>query len=281
MKQLRIVKYTAGELKKLKPCKWNRPVTQADVDKIYQSIVARGYDQTEIVVVDKKTMSAVDGNHRIHAFCKYIDKNNNKRYLTIPVQMVEFDSDDEMREWILRKNNLRSSWNQLDYVSINRHINDAYEKCEKIATVNPKYFYRKVGNEYLIDPTTGKPAVKYSSVTSLMFGKSQGDKIKTNRLVVTEDNMKTFYKNYVDLESIIEAVGWSQENVALRRYDMFAQVYVWFINAYDITPEQIVKTIKSKKRLREQLYNEQFTTKDGFRNWFKKIDDAFHQRRKS
>lgn len=277
----KILHYNVLQLKMLKKQNWNRPIKETHVAFLLANMNRCGYDQTSIVTIDKKSNSPVDGNHRIQAFIKYVEKTKQTK-LTIPVQLVEFDTEEEMRDYILYKNNSQVDWSLLDYVYVYRKINDSYDKCDKLASVCPTYFYRKVGessNSYIIDPQTKQPAVKYSAISALIFGKSSTDKIRKNTFNITNADIKTFYDNYNGLESIIQAVGWSQKDVAKRRYDMFAQTYVKFIKDYNITPEIMVKTIKKHKKLKDYLYNTQFTTKDGFREWFRKIDDVYHKRK--
>lgn len=282
MKILQINHFNAARLKQLKPCKFNRPVRPERVKNILANMMANGYDQTEIITVDKKSNSAPDGQNRIAAFLEYVSKTNQPK-LTVPVQVVEFDNDDEMKEWILRKNNLRTVWCQTDYIAVHRRSNDAYEICEKLAAVNPDYFYRRRGGnnrkDFVIDPVTKNPAVKYSAVTSIMFGKACSDKVRNNTLSVSDADIANFYANYEGLENIIRTIGWTQESVARRRYDMFAQSYIRFLQSSNMTQDEIIKTLKSRKKLREELYLMQFTTADGFNAWFSKIYEAFRTRK--
>lgn len=283
MKILQVNHFNAARLKQLKPCKFNRPVRPERVKKILTNMMVNGYDQTEIITVDKKTNSAPDGQNRIAAFLEYIKTVKNGSKLTVPVQLVEFENDEEMKDWILRKNNLRTVWCQTDYIAVHRKTNDAYEICEKLAEVNKEYFYRRLGGnnrkDFIIDPVTKKPAVKYSAITSIMFGKPCSDKVRNNTLKVSDEDISAFYENYEGLENIIKTIGWTTDSVARRRYDMFAQAYIRFMRNSGMTQEQIIKTLKSRKKLREELYLMQFTTADGFNAWFGKIFEAYRMRK--
>lgn len=282
MKILQINHFNAARLKQLKPCKFNRPVRPERVKHILANMRTNGYDQTEIITVDKKSNSAPDGQNRIAAFLQYVEENNLPK-LTVPVQLVEFDNDEEMKDWILRKNNLRTVWCQTDYIAVHRRCNDAYEICEKLAAVNPDYFYRRRGGihrkDFVIDPVTKNPAVKYSAVTSIMFGRACSDKVKSNTLNVSDDDISAFYENYEGLEKIIQTIGWTTESVARRRYDMFAQSYIRFLKSGEMSQDEIIRTLKSRKKLREELYLMQFTTADGFNAWFGKIYEAYRARK--
>lgn len=170
----------------------NRELNETHVKELKEAIISG--DKMPAVIVDKKTLYILDGQHRYEAFCRALEEGYE---VTLDVIFESFEED--LVEYARKYNCNMLNWCTKDYIF-------SGIACNKTQYILLEQFCRT--RKYLM--RGNRP--KYESAIVLLFGNTLDSGVK-NLPEITDQNIKNGSVRYTVLELVVDRLG-EQHKVA-------------------------------------------------------------------
>ena len=182
--------------------KVNRAVNASNVKKFYNLMKNGKFDPIMgIVVVDIKTGTIIDGQHRVEAFKRACDEFGYTGYLL--VRYVDAPSGIEELQNYIRQFQVSRKWQLEDYISANIYGKNDLEKLKDFCL---SHRYLNKGDD-LADVFWRKGAAIIAKTCSSEYK----NRLKQRNVRFTQEEWSDAERNYKEVTSLMDALGksWS------------------------------------------------------------------------
>lgn len=178
---------SCDESKILKFFKGNREVNDKHVKDLYKDLKKGCGKYFPPILVDINTMCIADGQHRLTAYQKLWEDDKTEK-----IKVIFFEYPTNVIEHVIKMNNQQKRWSLNNYAKTNIVSGD---ESTKLLTKFCK------DCTLLFDDKKKEP--KYRYATALIFGQNLTNKIKTQNLSLSNDDIDYGYEQYKICEMIL------------------------------------------------------------------------------
>lgn len=226
MKKNQTVRLTRNQVEsELKFYNRNRKPNDSHVSRLYRNMLV-DFDNWPAVIVDAHRGYIIDGQHTVLAYLR-LTQNPDFANKKLKVEFRNFESEDEILEFITRINNGRKGWTIYDRIHAHEQNNPSYQIIADFATINPDVFIKNRNRNGDFTP-------KYGCVTAMMFGSKHQKELSEGTINITKEDQERGLAVYHELKDITEAIGWDESAFNAMRIDWAAVKWHMLREKYDM-----------------------------------------------